>query len=626
MQNRLIFLSTLYILSNCTLDAMDRQRTPDEGMQQQRAQGTIAAGQQQIAKQSNYEEKEKKADEQNKAKNGKQYTQETLLPHNALIVRDGKQQVFNLTTIDAFSQQSFKKLILEQFGLNTPYIIVQVITRVDDKDVIHFFDAHQFNFHYFVGYGTRNRYPLAVQDISNQTLIKQNRSHNKEYKNILNNMPLTSEGINYFINSLGNPIKFNYICSHSDLFSGNNDRRNFWHTFMMANQNQDLKLHTTEQYNLGLYYHYGTGTLQNQELSLRILSTINFASLSNPQQKARIQYQVGIMYMDKSIEQEAIAQEYEAKRQNAAHANQVLMTKKYEEAGGFACTYANQCRKKAFDIFSMINLTQLLPAEKARVQYELAVSYLEGDIVPKDEKRAFDILSSIKLMTLRPMIKANAQYLLGMCYISRDKTKAFYLLSAIDLTQLLPDKKAHVQYELAISYHIGDCIPQNKQRSFRMLSTIDLEKPSADLKAQIQYQLSMDYYLGDGVDQDEKRAFDILSTIDLTNVLPQTKAYIQYNLALMHWEGHGTLKDEQKVFTLLSALDFDQLSAQHQASTQYMLNLIHPHILELIHRGDNAEIQTPDEYIKLLALAAQQNHDMTIKAAAAQTINYYHSR
>jgi len=328
---------------------------------------------------------------------------------------------------------SFRQLIKEQYDLRTPYILVQVTTLINDKTYAHYFDAHQFNIYYFVEYGAEHRYPLA-DNLSNQMLYRQNRTYNQEYKNIINNAPLTSHGINYFINSLENPTKFTYLCCHANLFPCRDKCISVCHLTMMANQNQDLKLRAQKQSLLGCYYTRNwQGSSEDDKKAHAIFSAIDLEQL-RPDLKADVQYKLGIMH----------------------HLG--LGTK--------------QDDKQAYAILSAIDLTQLPPNLRARVQYRLGIMYSFGKGVQNDDNQAFALLSKIELAELPPRLKADAQYELSEMYqegrgVQKNYKKAFDLRSAIDLEQLSPDKKAFTQSILGrmYLYSVGKEMPQSRRKA-----------------------------------------------------------------------------------------------------------------------------------------------------------------
>jgi len=170
----------------------------------------------------------------------------------------GPAATLDLNEFESISYaSSYGELAKKQHAAGWPYLLVRVITRSPVQShnqgmQVHYYDAHNFNKHYF-NHQTHT-YPLlrSLQDRAgdNEALLKldiyQNQNRDFEYKNILNNLSLNSMGIHYFQMappSAGDNAqpKFTYFCSHADLFLG--PKKEEWHRKFELNQQEDRALH-----------------------------------------------------------------------------------------------------------------------------------------------------------------------------------------------------------------------------------------------------------------------------------------------------------------------------------------------------------------------------------------------
>jgi len=168
----------------------------------------------------------------------REYDKATLhLPEQA-----GQTTTIDLkTTIDTFSQETLATLIQKQHALLADYILVRVTTENIDaapgaKTAFYtdYFDAHEFNKYYF---SDNKQYPLfQPQDNARPTNVESlcylDKSKKNRFVDINNNMPLSSNGIQYFICKPGS-TDFYHLCSHANLFLGSH--RKAWHALFETN-------------------------------------------------------------------------------------------------------------------------------------------------------------------------------------------------------------------------------------------------------------------------------------------------------------------------------------------------------------------------------------------------------
>jgi len=459
---------------------------------------------------------------------------------HAVVVIEDK---FDLAEIEAFSGSEFSELLQEQYADQTPYIVVRVTTHGQGRSFVHYFDAHQFNRYYF-NHRTHT-YPLWDCP-SNKELKQACDEKHKLYINIINKLPLSSKEIIYLINDLENPLKFTYLCSHADLYSNDQNKRNFWCWTMQANQGQDARLRAQSQCALGDCYHFGRGVQQDYKRAVDLFFAVECSQEVEPAIKANARYRLGEYY--------------------------------YFGRGGVQQDY-----KKAFDLFSAAERAQEVPpAIKADVQFRLGEYYYSGlGGVQQDYKRAFDLFSAAeRAQEVRSAIKVYAQYRLGCCYylgqgVQQDYKRAFDLFSVVERVQeVSPAIKAEVQYRLGCCYYLGQGVQQDYKRAFDLFSAAERAQGVLPaIKADAQYRLGCCYYLGQGVQQDYKRAFDLFSAAERAQeVQPDVKAYTQYGLGVCYYLGQGVQKDYKQAFAWFALVDLTQVSPAAKGDIQRKQN------------------------------------------------------
>lgn len=170
----------------------------------------------------------------------------------------------------------------------------------------------------------------------------------------------------------------------------------------------------------------------------------------------------------------------------------------------------------------------LADAGNAQAQFNLALMYLNGQGVEKDEKRACALFTEAANQGI-----ADAQYNLAVMYergigVEKDEKRAVEWY-----TKAAKQEYAIAQYVLGKIYYFGKGVKKDNKQSVDWFT-----KAANQGVANAQYNLAVMYDRGRGVDIDEKRAFEWYM-----KAANQGVASAQFNLAVMYENGLGVKKD-----------------------------------------------------------------------------------
>ncbi|GES87833.1 Sel1 repeat family protein [Rhizophagus clarus] len=208
------------------------------------------------------------------------------------------------------------------------------------------------------------------------------------------------------------------------------------------------------------------------------------------------------------------------------------------------------------DINYKLNLQRLAANGDSEAQFNLAIHYMNGIGMQKDEKKAFNLLS-----TSSKKGNMDAQYYLAICYMDevgtlRNEKKAlkWFLRSEIKYFKATRNKSEKKEFKrilkLAIandstaqnnignSYIDGEGICKNNKKAFNWYT-----KSAKAGNAIGQYNLGYCYSNGVGTDKDEKKAFEWH-----TKSANNGYALAQNRLGYYYENGIGTEKDGFKAF------------------------------------------------------------------------------
>jgi len=239
--------------------------------------------------------------------------------------------------------------------------------------------------------------------------------------------------------------------------------------------------------------------------------------------------------------------------------------------------------------------------DRAEAQYSLGLWHINKS-TELNLKKAFALFSAIDLAKLAPKDKTFVQYKLGMALEGGEPMgqkpnyeKAFNALSVIDFEQLDPHRRAFAQFKLGCCYEAGRGTPQNYNKAFELFSAVDLTKLIPSNKSFTQYLLGRCYLLGRGTAQNHQKAFDLITASDLVEFLPDIMPYI--NTLMISFESLSR-QDKVKLGELLSEIyrdnkindpllfnktfitlqkfrELDYPSKQEFAQLQYAVGLMH---------------------------------------------------
>lgn len=173
---------------------------------------------------------------------------------------------------------------------------------------------------------------------------------------------------------------------------------------------------------------------------------------------------------------------------------------------------------------------------RGKATYRLAMCYLNGIGVPKDEKMALFYL----LIASKYLNNSDAHYLLGTYYlegtfVNKNPEMAVHHLQRVSPTNKL---RQRANYLLGRCYLFGDGVLHNTKIAVKYFN----ESPNVIKTADVLYRLGMCYLQGTGgVSENTEKAVAYFKEADQLGWVPA-----QFSLGLCYLSGNGVPKDETK--------------------------------------------------------------------------------
>lgn len=193
--------------------------------------------------------------------------------------------------------------------------------------------------------------------------------------------------------------------------------------------------------------------------------------------------------------------------------------------------------------------------DSVNAQIELALKYIDGDSVAKDEQKGISILEN-----LAKQGNAKAQFNVGEVYAtdSVNMNKAVYWYSEAAKQEYVPALNA--LYE---AYYKGNGVEQNKKVAISYL-----ERAVAKGDAGAQTTLGDCYNRGDGVEKDSAKAVALFRS-----AAEQGYPIAQFNLGVCYSDGIGVKKDlQQAIYWFTKVAEQGYIDAQICLGVCYATN------------------------------------------------------
>ena len=204
-----------------------------------------------------------------------------------------------------------------------------------------------------------------------------------------------------------------------------------------------------------------------------------------------------------------------------------------EFIAGKEATNCSHMRVKICLQKSVEAIKNLSDAGGAYVQYALALMYLNGIGVEKDEEKAFEWYEKSAKLNYAPAQLALAGMYLNGRGVEKDEEKAFEWCEKSAKLNYAP-----AQFNLALMYLEGMGVEKDEEKAFEWY-----EKSAKLNYAPAQFTLALMYLYGIGVEKDEEKAFEWCEKSAKLNYAPA-----QSSLAWMYLNGIGAEKNEEKAF------------------------------------------------------------------------------